>query len=138
MLDPAEVAARTAWGEARGEGLSGMQAVLNAIGNRAAYPGWWGHGIAGVCLAPGQFSCWNVDDPNREKLISVDVADKVFLAALNLARRLCAAELPDLTTGADSYYAAGSRRPLWARDAFFKISIGRHRFYRVGLMGDGR
>ena len=37
--------ARTLWGEARGEGRAGMQAVANVIRNRAARPGWWGRSV---------------------------------------------------------------------------------------------
>jgi len=137
MRDPIEVAARTAWGEARGEGVAGMQAVLNTIGNRAASPGWWGDGIAGVCLEVGQYSCWNDGDPNREKILDVDVDDKVFAAAMVLAGKLAAGALGDLTGGADSYYAVDSQKPVWAKEQFFRVKIGRHAFYRVGLRGDG-
>ena len=35
--------ARTIWGEARGEGSAGMQAVANVVMNRAAIGGWWGN-----------------------------------------------------------------------------------------------
>jgi len=137
MLDPVEVAARTAWGEARGEGIIGMQAVLNTIANRASSPGWWGRDISSVCLENDQFSCWNIDDPNREKLINVDTSDKVFAVALSLAAKLVSGDLSDVTGGADSYYARGSQKPLWAKDKFFRCSVGRHEFYRMGVRGDG-
>ena len=46
----ADVLARTLWGEARGEGEDGMQAVANVICNRAAIARakggyWWGNDI---------------------------------------------------------------------------------------------
>lgn len=137
ITDFAQAAARTAWGEARGEGKRGMQAVLNVIGNRATHPGWWGHDIAGVCQAHAQFSCWNTNDPNREKLLTVTDSDMQFREALALASCLVKGCLPDLTGAADHYYDWRGQRPRWAQDRFYKCTIGYHRFYRVGLRGDG-
>jgi N-acetylmuramoyl-L-alanine amidase len=137
MRDPVEIAARTAWGEARGEGLLGMQAVLNTVGNRAVKPGWWGRSIAGVCMTIGQYSCWDAGDPNREALLAVTLDDKVFTVAVMLAQKLVAGLLVDVTLGSDSYYAKGSAVPLWARREFYRKTVGHHVFYRVGLEGNG-
>lgn len=138
ITDPVQAAARTAWGEARGEGRQGMQAVLNVIGNRAGHPGWWGHDIAGVCQARAQFSCWDADDPNRTKLLTVTDADPQFREALVLAGCLAAAHLPDLTGGADHYFDRRGATPYWAKGAFYRCTIGHHAFYRLGLRGDGK
>lgn len=137
ITDPVHAAARTAWGEARGEGARGMQAVLNVIANRAAHPGWWGHDIADVCQRYAQFSCWDSDDPNRSKLLTVTDADPQFREALVLAGCLAADHLPDLTGGADHYYDHRAPAPYWAKGRFYKCTIGHHAFYRVGLRGDG-
>lgn len=136
-MTPAETAARTAWGEARGEGIAGMQAVLNVIGNRALHPGWWGDDIASVCTKPWQFSCWNENDPNRDKLLSVTDEDPRFRAALPLAARLVVGSLHDITRGSDSYYATNTPKPRWASGRSPQVIIGHHAFYRVGLSGDG-
>lgn len=138
ITDPVQAAARTAWGEARGEGRQGMQAVLNVIGNRASNPGWWGHDIAGVCQEHAQFSCWDDDDPNRTKLLTVTYADPQFREALVLAGCLAAAHLPDLTGGADHYFDRRGATPYWAKGAFYRCTIGHHAFYRLGLRGDGK
>lgn len=69
-----DLLARTAWGEARGEGVSGMQAVINVVQNRVARGGWWGATIEDVVLKPWQFSAWNANDPNRAKLLAVDAS----------------------------------------------------------------
>ncbi len=67
------ILAKTLYGEARGEGLSGLEAVANTIINRVntakAKGGrfWWGNDIISVCQKPYQFSCWNKKDPNRKK-----------------------------------------------------------------------
>ncbi|AQT03739.1 cell wall hydrolase [Acetobacter persici] len=138
ITDPVQAAARTAWGEARGEGRQGMQAVLNVIGNRSAHPGWWGHDIAGVCQARAQFSCWDSNDPNRTKLLTVTDADPQFREALVLAGCLAAAHLPDLTGGADHYFDRRGKTPYWAKGAFYRCTIGHHAFYRLGLRDDGK
>ncbi|WP_249210245.1 cell wall hydrolase [Gluconobacter cerinus] len=132
-----DIAARTAWGEARGEGISGVQAILNVIANRATHPGWWGHDIASVCTTPWQFSCRNEDDPNLAKLKAVTDEDPIFRSALSLAGRMVAHTLPDITGGADSYYAIGSTKPRWAANRKPLKVIGHHAFYRVGLTGNG-
>lgn len=137
ITDPAQAAARTAWGEARGEGSRGMQAVLNVIGNRAVHPGWWGRDVAGVCQAYAQFSCWDATDPNRAKLLTVTDADPQFREALVLAGCLIADHLPDLTGRADHYYDRRGATPYWAKGAFYRCTIGNHAFYRLGLNGKG-
>ena len=54
---PAGITAETIFAEARGEGREGMIAVASVIWNRA-------HGnpekLETVCMAPWQFSCWNL------------------------------------------------------------------------------
>ncbi|GBQ07937.1 cell wall hydrolase [Acetobacter cerevisiae] len=137
ITDSVQAASRTAWGEARGEGTRGMQAVLNVIGNRAKHPGWWGHDIAGVCQAHAQFSCWDASDPNREKLLTVSDSDMQFREAQGLAACLVNGRLSDLTGGADHYYDWRGQRPYWAQGRFYKCTIGHHAFYRVGLRGGG-
>lgn len=132
-----DIAARTAWGEARGEGVTGMQAILNVIANRASHPGWWGHDVASVCTMPWQFSCRNEGDPNLPKLKAVTDEDPLFRSATTLASRMVAGALPDITEGADSYYAIGSPKPRWAANRTPLKVIGHHAFYRLGLNGTG-
>lgn len=111
--------ARTIWGEARGEGSAGMQAVAAVILNRVAIAQekggyWWGANVIAVCRKPWQFSCWNGNDPNRPKLLAVDARDLHFATALRIARRAIYSTLPDPTAGATHYHAAGIT-PSWAR-----------------------
>jgi len=124
----ADVLARTLWGEARGEGEAGMQAVAAVIVNRARRPGWWGRGISAVCLQPWQFSCWNEGDPNRAALSQVDADDPAFRSALRIARLALAGVLPDPTMGATHYHALGMQ-PRWAAGHAPAATIGRHVFY---------
>ena len=60
--------AKTMWGEARGEGKSGLVAVGWVIRNRCQSGGWFGNTIRKVCLKPYQFSCWNEDDCNKAQM----------------------------------------------------------------------
>ena len=125
-----DILARTLWGEARGEGTIGMQAVANVIINRAANPSWWGSNIMQVCRRPYQFSCWNDGDPNRSQLKSVTEKDLYFATALRIACRAAYGALEDITNGADHYHAAGIT-PGWAKGQTPVAVIGNHIFYKL-------
>lgn len=130
-----DVLARTLWGEARGEGSAGMQAVACVILNRVRVVQdlgryWWGNNIIQVCQKPYQFSCWNRSDPNFRKLQAVDDRDMYFATALRIARRSIAGTIADITMGATHYHAAGIT-PYWARGEKPVAVIGRHIFYRL-------
>jgi spore germination cell wall hydrolase CwlJ-like protein len=131
LPDPIDILARTIWGEARGEPPGGMEAVAAVVLNRAAHPRWWGHDIAGVCLCPRQFSCWNADDPNRPKLEAVTGADPAFTHALVIADRAVRGQLADPTHGADSYADLRACAPDWADPAKITARIGNHTFFRL-------
>lgn len=125
-----DVLARTLWGEARGEGSIGMQAVACVILNRARAGGWWGGTVIAVCQKPYQFSCWNKDDPNYRKILSVDEKNMHFATAKRIARRAVPGFLDDPTRGATHYHAAGAS-PYWAKGEKPVAVIGRHIFYRM-------
>lgn len=126
--------ARTAYGEARGEGVRGMQGVINVVMNRAALGGWWGDGVLAVVHKPWQFSVWNEGDPNREKIARMEPGqgDPVFDTAYELAGRALDGELPDVTGGATHYYnPAVVDRPSWNwGELALTAIIGNHEFYR--------
>ena len=123
--------ARTAWGEARGEGTQGMQAVCNVVMNRVKKGGWYGLTPEDVCLKPYQFSCWLKSDPNREKLLSVNESDQSFATAKTLAKQAVNGKLPDITRGATHYLALKSLSavPSWTKGMKVVASIGNHTFY---------
>ncbi len=125
------ILARTAWGEARGGGKAGMAHVIMVAMNRVRHPTWWGHDVSSVCLAPWQFSCWNVDDPNRTKLLAVTPSDPQFAMALTLAERAIDGQLPDETGGADSYYALTLKPPYWTARAQHTTNDNWHSFWIV-------
>lgn len=127
--------ARTLWGEARGEGPKGMEAVASVILNRVqvaeAKGGyWWGKDIISVCQKPYQFSCWNRSDPNYKQLVAVTEKDIHFATAARIARRAVAGTLKDTTGGADHYHAT-SITPDWAAGQKPTAMIGHHIFYKL-------
>lgn len=138
----AGVAARTAWGEARGEGDAGLIAVLWCIRNRVdldlghdGKPDWWGEGYAGVCLARAQFSCWLSSDPNRSKMAALPDTDPVLMHVTELARRVISGAVPDPTRGATHYLtrAAYLATPPdhWCHTRPACAQIGHHLFFRL-------
>jgi N-acetylmuramoyl-L-alanine amidase len=125
-----EILARTIYGEARGEGKVGMEAVASVILNRASNPNRWPNDVRDVCLERKQFSCWNLTDPNREKLLTVTAKDSGFRLALDTAERAVAGLLDDPTGGADHYHEK-SIIPGWVKGQTPTAKIGRHVFYRL-------
>lgn len=131
----ADTLARTLWGEARGEGSAGMQAVANVVQNRvriaqARGKFWWGNTIIEVCQKPYQFSCWNRSDPSFRKLQAVEETNLYFATALRIARRALIGALEDITDGA-THYHADYVEPYWARGKPPIKVIGRHIFYKL-------
>jgi spore germination cell wall hydrolase CwlJ-like protein len=131
-----DVLARTLWGEARGEGSVGMQAVANVVLNRVKVAqerggaSWWDGNIIQVCQKPYQFSCWNRSDPNFPKLQAVDERDLYYATAVRIARRAVSSVLEDVSKGATHYHAAGIA-PYWIKGEKPVTVIGRHIFYRI-------
>lgn len=127
------VLAKTLWGEARGEGGEGMEAVASVILNRrrAKYRGRTT--VGEVCLDPKQFSCWNDDDLNSSKLMRIDKQpDNDFRLAIAIASAALLGGLTDKTQGAKHYVATTlplSLRPRWLNDKRPCVVIGRHEFY---------
>tara|TARA_Y100001001_G_scaffold135791_1_gene136908 strand:- start:551 stop:1066 length:516 start_codon:yes stop_codon:yes gene_type:complete len=129
-----DILARTIWGEARGEGKTGMEAVACVILNRhkrAKEVGgyWWGNTVIEICQKPYQFSCWNKSDPNRGKLLSVSEDNPYFATALRIARRALLGVLSDITKGATHYHTQ-SVKPYWMRYMDVMAHINNHIFYK--------
>ena len=133
-MDDVEILARTIYGEARGEKISGKEAVANVVLNRVAKAQarggryWWGATVRDVCLKKWQFSCWNANDPNRSKILRVSRENRTYQTCLRIARRAIAGTLKDLTDGA-THYHANYVFPPWARGRMYCAEIGNHQFY---------
>ena len=132
-LNDIDTLARTIWGEARGESISGQEAVASVIMNRVSFSKrrgryWWGNNVTDVCRAPWQFSCWNKNDPNYQKLIKVGSEDVNFCMCQRIAERAVSGTLEDKTNGATHYHTRNCH-PAWARGKKPSAEIGAHLFY---------
>jgi N-acetylmuramoyl-L-alanine amidase len=132
--------ARTLWGEARGEGRAGMEAVAAVILNRQAValkrPGrraqFGGPDVAGICRARLQFSCWNVDDPNYKWLVAPTIAGESFELARSVAIAALNGQLLDATGGADHYCVSRiAGQTAWAKGRKPTAVIGGHSFFKL-------
>lgn len=129
----ADILARTIYGEARGESVAGQEAIASVVLNRVAFSKrkgryWWGNTVTGVCQAPRQFSCWNREDPNYQKINAVGAEDAGFRICRRIAERAVNGTLEDHTKGATHYHTR-SCRPTWAKGKVPCAEIGAHLFY---------
>lgn len=123
-----EIFAKTIYAEARGEPLEGQKWVAWVIKNRAhenrSY--WGGSTIAGVCLHPGQFECWNgrSDIHIRQPSVYEDIrswSDSLYNASMR----------HDPTGGCDHYNNPDKEGyPAWTNNVELIRTIGSHNFYR--------
>lgn len=136
-LQEADILARTLYGEAKEEGLLGIEAIANVILNRvkasALYPGcWWGKTVSEVCLKPFQFPCWNPSHADFQELIRADGDDPVFRLCERVAKRALNGFLTDSVNGATHYHAL-SVHPAWARKLIPVAEVGNYVFYKEVL-----
>ena len=120
----------TIFAEARGEPELGQKAVAWVIKNRVklnrSY--WGGNTIAGVCLQPGQFECWNADKrPEIEegKRLEPDVLRRIdsWLPSV-----FCGS---DPSNGSDQYNNPDIEGyPSWTNNCDCTVKIGNHQFYK--------
>ena len=133
--DALEVFARTLWGEARGEGERGIEAVAEVIVNRVNHRprGLYGGSVEKVCKKPWQFSCWNPGDPNRNQLMAVGPGDPQYEICLEVAQRALRGEITAQTNGAKHYMTKARRAQgwprSWGRERQHCAEVGNHLFY---------
>ena len=124
-----DVLARTAWGEARGEGDRGLAAVIHVINNRYDK----GNGDVSyteVAQAPKQFTAWNEDSPNRSVAEGLDGQD--LDRVKSLVRDVLSGRNQDPTGGATHYHSTDFAPPGWAQGQTPTAMLGKHAFYRMG------
>lgn len=120
----------TIYGEFRGEPIEAQIAGGNVIINRYEK----NHkSIKDVCLAPLQFSCWNLNDPNLDKLrtayFGTDNIDKAIIAQIRyIAAGLMRNAFLDNTHGATHYLTMAllmsNHAPAWSHNMEHKAVIG--------------
>ena len=126
-LEDLLVYAKTVWGEARGETISGMLGVAWTI-KRRTERAQWPDNIIDVCLQPWQFSVWNRSDPNFNKVIGAPLTSKSFQRAIFVVLGVTLGYLADPTNGADHYHHKDIEPP-WAKEMTKTAEIGSHIFY---------
>jgi len=99
-----------------------------AIINRVKAQSWYGDHIKGVCLKEWQFSCWNDNDPNKEKILALDWSDTAFCKAVTLSYYFTKNKIDDNTNGATHYHTK-TISPNWAEGKTPCAEIGDHLFY---------
>lgn len=132
------ILARTIYGEARGEGLEGMEAVALVVMNRVKAQKWFtGYvlhegqkipSVAQTCLKRAQFSCWNKNDANYPVLQKITAEDPIFRECLIVAKRALNGQLTDFTNGA-LYYHTKQIKPSWAKGKSPCYEVKNHLFY---------
>ena len=139
-LTSAYVVVATLWGEARGEGESGMQAVMNVIMNRA-------NGnfdkAKDIVLKPKQFSIWNgINNPEESAINLAKIQSAggrgakdgpMYKKAVELVDKAMKGQLTDITGGATFYFNPKKANPKWAAKMIKIKSIGNHDFYKPSI-----
>jgi cell wall hydrolase len=126
-----EIMARTAVGEARGEGPEGMQAVMWTTVNRFTAKRWFsGQTIAGTILRFEQYSCWMQNDVNYGLITNMTPALPVLSSALGWAADILQGSLPDPTLGSTHYANLALCNPVWVKGATQTVVIGQHTFFK--------
>ena len=136
--------ARMIFGEARScEDLERVAVGYTAVNRANDGKKWNGETVKEAVLKPWQYSCFNENDPNREKLMNPQMYDeKSFRECLDIARGVLSGERKDVSEGATHYFNPQYARPDWASklEKIGKIEIGKtedgrpvyskHEFYR--------
>lgn len=137
-LEDLLIAARTVFGEARGEPYEGKKAVAHVLLNRLrAGDSQGAPTLAAVCLRPLQFSCWNRGDPNLSMLLAAGFDDSALRDSFRAL--LEAFDETDPTKGATHYLTAAAYERMqkspapdaknWAKGVGPAAVIGGHLFF---------
>lgn len=127
----AHTLARTIYGEASGENMLTRYGVGWTVRNRMGKHGWPIH-AAGVCLQPGQFSCWS----QRFALITgLTDLDAVYNECVRIGNTVLGGQPPsmDPTKGATFYHDISISKPEpphWPV-VIRTVQIGKLIFYRL-------
>lgn len=124
------VLALTIFRENRGGGVPGMASCANVILNRATARSL---SVTDICLQPEQFSSMTAAG-NPELALGPNALNpaewQAYLAAIQIASEAAADNLPDLTGGAQFYFADSIPPPSWAAGMVKTADIAGQSFYR--------
>ena len=126
--------ARTIYGEARSqkEPTAGREAVAHVVMTRVLRKHLGDNTITKVCRHNKQFSCWNLDDPNRPVIVAANRgANPIFDQCYAIAEQVAQNQLADNTGGATHYYSETIAPPNWAKPPAQRTTkIGSHLFFK--------
>lgn len=119
--------ARTAYFEARSDGMPGMLAVCFVIRNRLK-AGGFGDTVAAIVHSPAQFSVWNRGGAARRGKVRAD--DPHYILALRAARLALSGDV-DPSGGATYFHDRRmSPPPRWSRGMRVVAHVGGHIFLK--------
>jgi spore germination cell wall hydrolase CwlJ-like protein len=124
--------ALTLYGEASGEPFDAKIAIAHVMKWREV------NNIAWDDIAdPMQFSCWNLDDPNLERIRNIKPFDEAWEKCCDAAYGVYYDQYPDPTGGSTHYYNPklmeilyNKAQPPWAEYMQYCTVIGNHIFVR--------
>ena len=117
--------AKTIYGEARGENVETMLVVGWVIRNRL-HSKRYGDTYKDVVLQPKQFSCWNKDDPNYDKIKGV-IKGRLWEVCIGIAIVVMqSAEKHNPVVGVHHYYdkSMDNNPPYWAEEGEYMSVYG--------------
>lgn len=117
MKDDLSILARTLYGEAEANDRDDAEAIACVIMNRVKMKNW-PNTVAGVCLQPWQFSCWNPGDKGRGRMEKA--SGPWWRTCQQIAEKAIAGELSEHPCAfgnlrATHYYAEYIKPPKWAK-----------------------
>jgi N-acetylmuramoyl-L-alanine amidase len=126
-----DILARTIMGEARGEPYEGKVAVGRCIVNRWRLKRWFAAAtIQETAELPWQFSCWNLNDPNRAKILDASYDKPALRNCMRAAMDALDGKGPEWLPGCTHYHADYIAPPNWAQGQAPAGKIGRHLFFK--------
>tara|TARA_R110001583_G_scaffold189552_3_gene352751 strand:+ start:10047 stop:10700 length:654 start_codon:yes stop_codon:yes gene_type:complete len=111
VMDDHDVLARTLYGEAKANDVDDAKAIACVVMNRVGYKNW-PNTAAKVCQQAWQFSCWNTNDPNRDRILNAD--GPWFDACKAIAKDALAGGFYDPTRKSTHYHTRGVK-PFWSK-----------------------
>lgn len=141
-LSEQDVLTLTIIGEGRGERIEGQVAIGSIIRNRLYHSPVRYKSYIDVCLENAQFSCWNMNDPNRALLNDLalqmvagqKIVDPYFRQCALVAQGIISWAILDNTHGALNYVTNDTwnkKRPTWSLQAKNITEIGNQTFFTV-------
>jgi spore germination cell wall hydrolase CwlJ-like protein len=133
LLSDLDIAARTVYGEARGEGPAGRRGVAQVIVNRwRCDSGQFVRDdtLATACLRHKQFSAWAKGDPNLAAMQEVGYKNRDLLDCMRHVLEAVRSDADTLTMGS-LHYHADHITPGWAEGHEPVVSLGHHKFYNT-------